>query len=64
MTSKDKGQQLPRFVLKAKSLFQDPSSINQSKRLKLLDAFKQYAGYEKIAAKSWLNILKVSQTMI
>lgn len=58
MTSKDKGQQLPRFVLKAKSLFQDPSSINQSKQLKLLDAFKQYAGYEKIAAKSWLNILK------
>lgn len=52
--SRDRGQQVPQFVLKAKSWFLERET---NSRLKLLDAFKQYALIERSAAKSWLKIL-------
>ncbi|MDC5497596.1 hypothetical protein OHX04_04045 [Acinetobacter baumannii] len=57
MTSKDKGQQIPTFVLKAKSWFLEKEIAGKKKRLKLLDAFRRYALMERVAAKSWLEIL-------
>lgn len=55
LTSKDRGQQVSQFVLKAKSWF-----LNREidSRIKLLDAFNEYALMEREAAKSWLKILK------
>lgn len=57
MNSKDQGQQISTFVLRSKSWFLERESVNQKKRLKLLDAFKQYALIEKAAARAWLKIL-------
>lgn len=52
--SRDKGQQVTNYVRKAKSQFQDPLT---NKRLKLLEAFRQYALMEKVAALAWLERL-------
>ena len=57
MNSKDKGQQISAFVLKARSCFLERNVINQKKRLKLIDAFREYALMEKVSAKAWLKIL-------
>lgn len=54
LNSKDKGRQLENFVLKSKSWFLNSET---NSRLKLLDAFKQYALMERAAAKAWLKIL-------
>lgn len=55
LESKDKGQQVANYVKKAKSQFQDPLT---KKRLKLLEAFRQYALIEQSAAIAWLERLK------
>lgn len=54
LNTKDKGQQIAQFVLRAKSCFLNRQT---NSRIKLLDAFYHYALMEKVAAKSWLNIL-------
>ncbi|MFW1754160.1 HipA domain-containing protein [Acinetobacter wanghuae] len=55
LTSNDRGQQVTQFVLKAKSWFLNRETRS---RIKLLDAFNEYALMEQEAAKSWLKILK------
>ncbi|NAS00471.1 hypothetical protein [Acinetobacter haemolyticus] len=57
MTSKDKGQQIQSFVLRAKSCFLEKEIAGKKKRLKLLEAFRRYALMERSAAKAWLEIL-------
>lgn len=54
LNSNDRGQQISNFVLKSKSWF---LCRETNSRLKLLDAFKQYALIEKVAASAWLKIL-------
>ena len=56
MLSKDKGQQISTYVLKTLSWFQDSETL---KRLKLLEAFRQYGLLEKDAIRAWLERLKV-----
>ncbi|MHA3103974.1 HipA domain-containing protein [Acinetobacter sp. ANC 3791] len=55
LLSKDKGQQVASYVLKARSQFLDPSS---NKKLKLLEVFYQYGMLEKKAARAWLTKLR------
>lgn len=55
LTTKDRGQEVSQFVLKAKSWFLNRET---NSRIKLLDAFNEYALMEREAAKSWLKILR------
>lgn len=55
LKSEDKGRQIPTYIRKAKSQFQDPTT---KKRLKLLEAFRQYGLMEKEAAIAWLDRLE------
>lgn len=55
LSSKDRGQQISTYAKKAKSQFLDPKS---QKRLKLLEAFRQYGLIEKGAARAWLDQLR------
>ncbi len=62
LESRDQGQQVPNYVRKAKSQFQDSST---NKRLKLIEAFRRYALMEKVAALAWLDRLnQIEDTQI